>query len=169
MIALSACSPVELKEGDRDLVLKIGQLKPFGLNIPQGFEAHERFHRQESTNGSQAVLYEFFDPSGSPFLSSTAETHPSNEDACESVSTAHLDISAGLDEENVSLRDDLYRFGDQSRFGLLMAEGQPFGNYFAMCQGNTSFKVILGGFFFTNGNRWGDLIEPTLNAVVAME
>lgn len=158
-----------MKEGDRDVVLKIGQLKPFGLNVRQDFEINERFHRKESVNGSQAVIYEFFDPSGSPFLSSTAQTHLSNEDACESVSTAYQDVSTGLNAEDVSSRNDVYRYGDQSHFGLLLADGQPFGNYFAMCQGNTSFKVILGGFFITDGNRWGDLIEPTLNAVVAME
>ena len=56
-----------------------------------------------------------------------------------------------------------------NRIALVMADGQPVGNYFAMCQANRSFMVLLAGIYFDDGKQWGQLIGPTLDAVSRMD
>ena len=169
LLVLSACTAQPLKEGDRDLVLKIAQLQPYGLTLPEDFASYESFKRERWFDGSVMVEYEFEAPEalGLPYLYSTAERHPSNADACMSFSAGNLGARLGGIE--LSERDDLFRFGDKSRFALLVAEGNPYGNYFAMCRGKTAFTVMLGGFYFDGGDTWGELLRATLDAVASME
>jgi len=74
-------------------------------------------------------------------------------------------LPLGLGDVELSVRDDLFAFGDGSRFGLLMVDGEPAGNYFGMCHGKTSLMIVLSGFYFDNGELWGELLAPTLEAL----
>jgi hypothetical protein len=168
LLVLSACTAQPLEEGDRDLVLKIGQLQPYGLSLPPDFTSYESFKRERWIDGSVMIEYEFEAPEelGLPYLYSIAERHPSNADACMSFSAGNLGARLGGIE--LSERNDLFQFGDKSRFGLLVAEGNPYGNYFGMCRGKTAFMVMLGGFYFDDGDTWGELLGATLDAVDSM-
>ena len=165
---VSACTAQPLKDGDRDRVLTIGLLQPYGLSLPSDFESYESFKRERWIDGSVMVEYEFDAPEGLglPYLYSSAERHPSNADACMSFSAGNLGTRLGGIE--LSERNDLFRFGDKSSFGLLVAEGDPYGNYFSMCRGKTAFMVILSGFYFDEGETWEELVRSTLDAVDSM-
>jgi hypothetical protein len=165
LLILCACTSQELEEGDRDLVLKIGQLRPHGLNLPADYTSYESFTRERWIDGSVMIEYEFEAPEelGLPYLYSSAERHPSNSDACMSFAAGNLGARLGGIE--LSERNDVFRLGDKSRFGLLMAEGNPYGNFFSMCRGRTAFMVILGGFYFDDGESWGELLETNLEAL----
>ena len=169
LLFLSACTNQPLEDGDPDLVLKIGQLQPYGLNLPPDFTSYETFKRERWLGGSVSVEYEFEAPEtlGLPYLYSMVERHRSKSDACLSFSAGNL--GAWLGGMELSERNDLFRFGDKSRFGVLIDEGEPFGNFFAMCRGNTAFMVILGGFYFDDGEAWGELLGTTLDAIVSMK
>ena len=169
LIVLSACTSQDLEEGDGDLVLRIEQLESYGLTLPDDFRSHESLERERWFDGSFMITYEYQSPSGLPSLYSTAERHLSNSDACDSFSSVNFGLSLGLGDDELSIRDDLFRYGDKSRFGLVMADGQPVGNYFAMCQANRSFMVLLAGIYFDDGKQWGQLIGPTLDAVSRMD
>ena len=168
LLVLLACTVQPPEEGDRDLVLKIGQLQPYGLSLPRDFMTFESLKRERWIDGSVTVEYEFEAPVelDLPYLYSSAELHPSNADACASFSAGNLGV--GLGGAEISERNDLFRFGDKSRFGLLMEEGKPYGNYFAMCRGNNAFTVLLSGFFFDDGDMWGELLRATLDALDTM-
>lgn len=168
VIVLSACTSKDLEEGDRDRVLTIEQLQPYGLVIPENFESYESLEREQWFDGSYAVTYEFQGPGGLPSLYSTAERHASDAEACSSFSAVNFGLSLGLGDDELVIRDDLFRFGDKSRFGLVMADGKPVGNYFAMCRGNASFMVLLAGIYFDDGKQWEELIGSTLDAVGSM-
>ena len=168
LIVLSACTSRDLEKGDRDLVLRIDQLESYGLTLPEDFRSHESLEREQWFDGSYLITYEYQSPSGLPSLYSTAERHLSSAEACNSFSSANFGLSLGLGDDELSIRDDLFRFGEKSRFGLVMANGRPVGNYFAMCQDNKSFMVLLAGIYFDDGEQWGQLIESTMDAVSRM-
>ena len=168
LLILTACSDQPVEEGDRHLVLSIEQLQPYGLSLPLDFLPYERIKRNRHFTGLITVEYEFEAPEelGLPYLYSTVEQHLSNVGACASFSA--LNFGVGLGGVDLAERNDLFRFGDKSQFGLLVDEGEPYGNYFAMCRGTTAFMVMLGGFYFDDGNAWGELLGPTLDAVDSM-
>lgn len=169
LLVLLACIVQPPEEGDRDLVLKIGQLQPYGLSLPRDFMTFESLKREQWIDGQVTVEYEFEAPEelGLPYLYSFAELHhPSNAEACASLSAG--DFAMRLSGVEISERNDLFRFGDKSRFVLLVEEGEPYGNYFAMCRGNSAFMVLLNGFYFDDGDIWGELLRPTLDAIDTM-
>lgn len=170
IVAASACTTKDIEEGDRDLVLKIEQLQPYGLNLPENFASFESFGREQWIDGSLSVVYEFEAPDefNLPYLYSIAERHPTATDACASYSMGNLGLSLGLSADELSIRNDVFQFGDKSRFGLLVADGRPYGNYFGMCHGKTAFMVTIGGFYFDDGELWAELLNPTLGAVTEM-
>ena len=135
------------------------------LTLPEGFEAYESFKRERWFDGSVMIDYEFDAPEelGLPYLSSSAERHPSRSDACMSFTAGNVGAQLGgmeLDERN-----DLFKYGDKSSFGLLVSEGNPYGNFFGMCRGKTTFMVMLGGYYFDDGETWGELLKGPLEAL----
>ena len=169
--ALSACTSAEVEEGDRDLVLRIGQLEPYGLSLPDGFEAYEQFGKERWFDGSFVITYEFEGPANLqlPYLSSMTELHATNADACASYTAGNFGVPLGLGEAELSIRDDLYEFGDQSRFAYLTLDDEPIGMYFAACSGRTAVMIVMGGFYFDDVEQWTELITPVLDRVVAMQ
>ncbi len=166
-VILTGCTTKELEPGDRDLVLKIGQLQEYGLNLSGNYAVFESFTKQQWFDGTFTIEYEFQAAAHLrlPFLYSIAETHASNIEACVSYSAGNVGLPLGLGDVELSVRDDLFAFGDKSRFGLLMVDGEPAGNYFAMCHERTSLMIVLSGFYFDNGELWGELLAPTLDAL----
>ena len=167
LFVLAACTTKELEEGDRDLVLKIGQLEPYGLGLPRDYSSFESFKRQQWIDGTFSVEYEFQAPGQLqlPYLYSITEKHSSKGDACKAYAAGNFGVPIGLGDIELSVQNDLFQFGDKSRFALLMIEDEPVGNYFAMCHGKTSLMLILTGFYFDDGEMWAELISSTLNAV----
>jgi len=165
LVVLPASVAQSQEATDRDFVLTMGELQPFGADLPLDFEAYESISRRTLTDGSVAIEYEFEAPEelGLPYLYSIAETHPSNDAACESFAAGNAGARSGGIE--VQERNDIFRYGDDSLFGLLVEDGDPYGNLFSMCRGRTSFMVILGAFYFDDGESWAELIVPTLEAI----
>ena len=169
--ALSACTSADVEEGDRDLVLRVGQLEPYGLSLPEGFESHERFRKEQWIDGSMVIDYEFEAPANLqlPYVSSMAELHSTNADACASYSMGNFGFSIGTSDADVSIRDDFYEFGDESRFAFMMLDGEPIGMYFGMCSGRTAFMLVMGGFYFEDSELFAELVEPVLDRLVSMQ
>ena len=168
---LSACTSGDIEEGDRELVLKIGQLQPYGLSLPEGYDSYESFGKERWFDGSFVIDYEFDAPIDLqlPYLSSMTELHATNEDACASYSAGNFGVPLGLGDADLSIRDDLFQFGDESRFAYLTLDDEPIGMYFAMCSGRTAFMTIMGGFYFDDIDMWTELVSPVLDDVVAMD
>jgi len=170
-LILAGCMSQEPEEGDRDLVLKAEDLLPYGIDLPRGYATWETLKREKWIDSSFAVEYEFEPPEDAelPYLYSLTERHTSKSDACNSYSAGNIGLPFGLGDNELDVRDDLYSYGDESRFGLLTAEGQPFGNYFAMCKGRAAVMIVLGGLYFDDGEMWAELIQPMLGEVAILE
>lgn len=165
---LLACTSQPLEPGDRDALLRIGQLEGLGIALPPGYEQHESFRRERWLDGSVALEYEFEAPAelALPYLYSSAERHTSSADACMS----HLAGGFGAQLGGMELRerDDVFAFGDRSRFGQLVVDGLPYGNFFSMCHGRSAFLFILGGVQSDDGAVWSALLGPVLEGVAAI-
>ncbi len=168
-VALPASMAQSQEATDRDFVLTMGELQPFGVDLPLDFEMYESISRRTLTDGSVAIAYEFEAPEelGLPYLYSVTETHPTPAEACESFAVGNAGARSGGIE--VQERNDIVRYGDDSLFGLLVEDGEPYGNLFSMCHGRTSFMVILGAFYFDDGASWAELIEPILEAIDSLD
>ncbi len=171
LAVVGGCTSTEFQEGDQDKLLRVAQLQEYGLELPHNFAIHESFKREQWFDGSIMLEYTFEAPTDPnlPYVYSTAERHPSALDAKLSYSSGNIGLPLGLGESELEIRDDLYSYGDGSRFGILKADGQPYGNYFAMHHGRTVFTVILSGFYFDDGELWAELVAPTLASIESME
>ena len=167
---LAGCTTKELEEGDKDLVVTIGQLQPYGLELPPNFSSFETFRREQWFDGSYTIEYEFEAPEvlGLPYMHSMAEQHISKSEACTSYSAGKLGVSMGLMGADLEERDDLFEYGHRSSFGLIIVDGNPTGNYFGMCHEKTAFSVVIGGFYFDDGELWAELVDPALKAIDAL-
>ena len=168
-VALPASIAQSQEATDRDFVLTMGELQPFGVDLPLDFEMYESISRRTLTDGSVAIEYEFEAPEelGLPYLYSVTETHPTPAEACESFAVGNAGARSGGIE--VQKRNDIFRYGDDSLFGLLVEDGEPYGNLFSMCHGRTSSMVILGAFYFDDGASWAELIEHILEAIDSLD
>ncbi len=170
-LVLAGCMSQDPEEGDRQLVLKVEDLLPYGVELPRGYATWETLKREKWIDASYAVEYEFEPPDEAalPYVYSLTERHPSKADACSSYSAGNIGLPFGLGDNELEVRDDLFSYGDESRFGLLTAEGQPFGNYFAMCKGRVAVMIIIGGLYFDEGDLWAELLQPMLGEIAVLE
>jgi hypothetical protein len=169
LFVFSACTVSDVDEEDRDVVLTIERFQEYGLSLPPDYKSYESFKRVQWLLGPVSIEYEFVAPEalGLPYLSSLAERHTSSTEACDSYSLGITGI--GLSGTELSVRNELFQFGDKSTFGLLIDDGGPYGNYFGMCRGRYAFDAILNGVYFDDGEMWGELLDPSLRALDSMK
>jgi len=168
-LALAACATSKpLQPGDQNVLVTLGSLAEFGLALPDGYGEHEKFSRTLMIDGSLMLEYEFQTPDGGPpFVYSSVELHPSPRDACLSFSAGNLGLRMSTLE--ATDRNDLFSYGEKSRFALVQNEGKPVGNVFAMCRSRTAMLVMFVGLYFDDTDAWRALIEPRLEALAAFE
>lgn len=169
VLVCAACISGDIDEQDHALVLKVGQLREYGLSLPRGYQAHETMNKERWFDGSVTIEYEFDVPDDPdmPFVYSVAEVHKTRSDAAVSYSTGNFAAPLGLGDAEMVDHSELFRYGDASKFALFTYNGEPYGNYFAMQDGKTVFMVMTSGFYFDDAELWAELIEPTLSAVSA--
>lgn len=169
VLVCAACISGDIEDTDHELVLKVGQLREYGLELPRGYQVHETMSKERWFDGSVTVEYEFNVPDDPemPFVYSVAEVHRSRSDAAVSYSTGNFAAPLGLGDAEMVDQSDSFRYGDASKFALFTYNGEPYGNYFAMQDGKTVFMVMTSGFYFDDAELWSELIESTLSAVSA--
>ena len=65
-------------------------------------------------------------------------------------------------EIEVVERNDLFEWGDRSRFTILKTDGQPFGNVFITRKGKHVFYVLISGVYFDDRESISDLLSEPL-------
>ena len=63
---------------------------------------------------------------------------------------------------HVDERGELFRWGDESKFGILKADGRPFGNVFLARSGTTVVYLLVAGLYFDESRSVEALLEPYL-------
>ena len=59
-------------------------------------------------------------------------------------------------------RNDLFRWGDSSRFAILEDEDGPYGNIFVARHGKIVYEFWLSGIYFDDTESVTELLEPVL-------
>ena len=168
VVAVTAgCMERPVTDAERGRVLTIAELEPYGLTLPDNVADYETFSKERWFDGSIVIEYEFSPPDNSdlPYLSAIAERHVSHREACVSFRAGNWGLTLG--NADVVERNDLYQYGAASRFGLLRGEDGYYGNYFGMCNRQTTLLIIMGGFYFDDGELWAELVERTLKNIAA--
>lgn len=164
-LLLAGCWRQAAKPGDKNLVTHVALLQPYGVELPKDFEKYESLQREQWYDGTYVIEYEFDPPKalGLPIIYSSAERQRSKSEACTSYHAGNVGLKiAGTDMRE---RDDLFKYGDRSRFAMLVDNGEPYGNLFSMCSGKTAFMTIIAGFYFDDGAAWKEMIDPVLQAL----
>ena len=120
-------------------------------------------------DGSYDIEYEYDIPEdlNAPYLSCTVTVEPTTSDAQTSYVAmwggSQLALSLLSDIEiDVVERNDLFRWGDRSRFAILSTEGEPFGNVFITRTGKYIFYIIISGIYFDNHEGISGLLSERL-------
>jgi hypothetical protein len=158
---------VALHPGDRELCVTVDDLLP----LPGGavkLPAHEKLERLFHTDGSKEVTYEY-DASGEAhplFLSSGVSESTSDRDARTEFVGRQAAVGLGSLVSGTKLdempRDDLLRWGDESRSTLLTVKGEPAGNYFLARKGSRLFSLILTGVYLDKPESLRAVVLPHL-------
>ena len=166
---LGACATPEApRPAERDLLVTLTSLSEFGLALPDGYAQHEQLRRERNSDGSLSIEYEFQTQDGAPpFVYSSARIFSSPSEACLFYSADNLGVR--LSSLVPTDRNDLFQYGEKSRFALVESQGKPVGNVFAMCHSRTTLLVMIVGIYFDDTDSWRALIEPRLEALEAFE
>ena len=60
-------------------------------------------------------------------------------------------------------RNELFKWGDQSRLAILKSNGLSIGNIFVARKGKSCFFMILYGVYFDDSESLKELLLPTLS------
>ena len=165
----------ELTVADRGRIVDVEMLAEM---IEGGYTpdpACEKIVRLRYLDRAYEVDYEYDDPDdpNAPYLNCCLTVEPKHGDALTSYVTswqaARLGMAWGADVEvEIVERNDLFSWGDQSRFAIIHADGQPSGNLFVARKGKAVFYLILGGVYFDDGEAFGELVRPALSNVASL-
>ena len=164
---------VALAAGERELVLDISHLTGW---IP-GYTpdlAGETVTKTRYLDDSFEIEYEYDLPQDgeAPYLSYNLSFEPSESDA----STTYVSLWGGTKvafyvfgevQVEVEEKNELFHWGDQSRFGLLLAEGKPFGNLFVAKKGKRVVYLLVSGIYFNDSDDVSAFLAPYLERLDA--
>lgn len=164
---------VAVAAGERELVLDISHLKGW-MDGYTPDPAGETLQKTRYIDDSFEIdyVYDVPEDDNAPYLSYSVTFEPSETDA----STTYVSLWGGtkvafyvLGEVQVEVQEknEIFHWGDDSRFGLLLAEGQPFGNVFVAKQGKRVVYLMLSGIYFDDTASFSDFLNPYLEKLSA--
>lgn len=131
--------------------------------------ARETLTKTRYVDSSYEIEYTYDVPEdeGAPYLSYTLTFEPNATDATTTYAsywggTQVAFFMFGSAEVTVEENNELFSWGDQSRFGILTSEGAPFGNVFVARKDSLVVYFILSGIYFDDPDEIGALLEPYL-------
>jgi hypothetical protein len=130
----------------------------------------ESFSKKKYLDGSYEIDYEFDDPSNedAPYVMCSIAVEPKTSDALISYTAMHAGLNIGFGaEEGVEQveRNDLFTWGDSSKFCLLEAEGAPVGVVFSARKETRVFLITVSGIYFDDSSDIEELLGKKLRAL----
>ncbi len=134
--------------------------------------AHEKATRTDQVDGTVDLTYEFESTSPPVYVATNVTLTENADRAREAYRGQATASSLGLTmaERHLALEDRpaLYRWGDESRAALVTASGKPVGNFFIARKGSRVFLSLVTGAWFDDPQVVRALLEPRLEAMVAL-
>ena len=131
--------------------------------IPQ--RRGEKITKTRYIDGSYDIDYEYDipDDADAPYLNCTVTVEKNSTDALLSYGSIWGGGKIGMAmfsdvEIEVVERNDLFKWGDRSRFAILKSEGAPFGNMLITRKGRRIFFLLLSGIYFDDREAIGGLL-----------
>ena len=151
---------------ERELVVQAGELAPLleGVEVDP---AAESIVKTRYFDGSFDIDYEYTHPGEQPlYVQSSVHFEPSVSDARTTYRALGVGLTMGLslsgEEIEQAERNDLLKWGDESRCAILTAQGQPVGNFFVARQDRRVFHVLISGHVIEDPQALRELVEPHL-------
>jgi hypothetical protein len=163
-----------LAPGERELLLDIGHLSGW----MQGYApilTGETVKKTRYVDHSCEIqyTYEVPDDDSAPYLSYLLNFEATDADA----SSTYFSLWGGSQvafyafgavDVKVDENDDLFRWGDESRFGVLRVKDKPFGNVFIARRGKTVVYLLVTGIYFEDPESVEELLNPYLEKLDAL-
>lgn len=119
------------------------------------------------------ISYEYDSPGDIDpyYLMYTIHRERDPSDAWALYGTLWVGTQAGLmladGEVQIAERNDLFKWGDRSRFGLIQADGHDIGNVFVGTKDETVFYCVFSGVYFDEAGPVSEILLPRLELAVA--
>lgn len=162
-----------LAPGERELLLDIGHLAAWMQGYAPNL-AGETVTKTRYLDHSYEIQYTYEIPEdeSAPYLSYMLNFEPTETDANSTYFSlwggSRIAFYAfGAADVQVDENDDLFRWGDESRFGILRSRGRPFGNVFVARRGKTVVYLLVTGIYFEDGQSVSALLTPYLERLGA--
>ena len=137
-----------------------------GLRLSSSAETTSKL--RSSLDDAVTLEYEYDEgEEGEFYMSSTVSVDPSESDARLTYSAFGIGADIGFslsgeDEIEEKERNDVFKWGDQSRFVIYFYDGAPVGNLFITRKGKRVFFLLLWGVFFDEHDAFDDLVGEKL-------
>ena len=132
-------------------------------------KSKESFSKTKYLDGTYDMEYEYEDSSNqaAPYVYCSITLEKKVSDALISYKAYHAGLNIGLasgELEQVE-RNDLFQWGDASRFCLLQLDGAPTGIVFTSRKGTRVFSVTISGVYFDDSEAIKELLGERLRAL----
>ena len=159
---------VEVSAADRALMLDITAVAEWMEDYSPELD-HEVVVKVRYLDRSYEIdyTYDVPDDEHAPYLNYTVSEDVSSKDALASYlmlwsATKIGFLIIGDVKITVDQRDEIFRWGDRSRFGLVQADGAPLGNLFVAQKGRYVVYLLLTGVYFDETGPITELLSPYL-------
>ena len=122
-------------------------------------------------DGSYDIEYEYDSPDDffAPYIYYCLTVEPNHGDAMTTYGLSWQATKIGMWGEDAEIeiveRNDLFKWGDASRFAIIKADGAPTGNIFVARSGRIVVDMIISGIYFDTPGGFGSLMNPTLENI----
>ena len=138
----------------------------------QPTEGGETWKKMKYIDRSTGIEYTFDQPTDNeaPYLDCSVSFERKRSDARVAYGAMWSGSRIGMPfvegDVTTTERNDIFSWGDQSRFGVLSSDGHPTGNLFIARKGTRIFDLRIAGVYFDDGEAFGSLANPALEAMV---
>jgi len=164
---------VALAAGERDLVVDISHLKGWMEGYTPNLSG-ESLQKTRYIDDSFEIeyVYDLPEDDKAPYLSYSVTFEPSASDA----NTTYVSLWGGTKvafyvfgelQVDVQEKNEIFRWGEESRFGLLLADGRPFGNVFVAKKEKRVVYLLVSGIYFDDTESFSDFLTPYLEKLDA--
>lgn len=165
LVAKFAPEAEPLSPAERAIVLDAEQLAGWMDYAPD--PEFETSYKQRLWDGSFEIGYEYQEPDDQSelFVMFNASFEPNVGDSRLSYGAYRAGMTVGTriaGGAELQEREDLFSWGDESVFGLLLVDGRPAGNYFVGRKGALAVVCMFSGIYFDEAESIAALLEPPL-------
>lgn len=163
-----------IRPEDRAVVFQASDLAPWMDASFEVLESAVTLTKRKYLDGAITLEYTYEPPNdGSPFIYCSLTVEESASDA----KAAYIGMGVGeslvmsFEDVDAQERDDLFRGGDASTFGLLVDEEskEPFGNFFRCRVGSRVVDLYTGGLYFDDAESVKALLDPVIERIRGYE